>query len=125
MGPVSAYRLPTVVVVVVAAAGGVTGAVAAAVVVVVVVLAAGGDGTIVTVTLASFQDYCSRGCLRAIFIFGLPVSVVLRNIRYEFSDNREEIACSFSRWLSRSYGFSDAPRSSTSPPMLTSLFSRL
>ena len=128
MGPVSHYRLLTVVIVV---ARIVTVAVAASVViiivvvVVIVIIGGASSGTIVTATLASFQDYCSRGCLRALLIFGLPVYVILRNIRYEFSDDRDEIASSLSRRLSRSYVlwfFQSFARSSTSP--LTSLFSQ-
>lgn len=86
MGPVSLYQLPTVVVI----ARTVTVAVVVSAVVVVIIIivviiviiasgagVAGGNGTIVTVALASFQDYCSRCCLRALFIFGLPVYVGL------------------------------------------------
>ena len=88
MGPVSLYQLPTVVVVVVARTVTVAVVVSAVVVVVVIVIiiviiasvgvgVARGNRTIVTVALASFQDYCSRCCLRALFIFGLPVYVGL------------------------------------------------
>lgn len=82
-------RLPTVVVVA-ARAVPVTIVIVICSAVVVVVPGTGATAA-VTVALASFQDYCSRGCLRALFIFGLPVSMVLRNIRYEFSVDREEI----------------------------------
>ena len=130
VGPVSHYRLLTVVIVVarivtVAVAASVVIIVVVVVVVVIVIIGGASSGTIVTATLASFQDYCSRGCLRALLIFGLPVYVILRNIRYEFSDDRDEIASSLSRRLSRSYVlwfFQSFARSSTSP--LTSLFSQ-
>ena len=89
MGPVSLYQLPTVVVVVartVTVAVVVSAVVVVVVVVIVIIIViiasvgvgvARGNRTIVTVALASFQDYCSRCCLRALFIFGLPVYVGL------------------------------------------------
>lgn len=46
---------------------------------------------VIIITLASFQCYCCCCCLRALFIFSLPVPMVLRNIRYEFSVDPDEI----------------------------------
>ena len=139
VGPVSPYRLLTVVVVVVVACiVTVAVGVVIAIVVVVVVIGGGGSGgggggggggvassgTIVIVALASFQHYCSRSCLRTLLIFGLPVYVILRNIRYEFSDVCDEIASLLSSGLSCFlHGFSNASRSLTLS-MLTSLFSQ-
>ena len=138
VGPVSPYRLLTVVVVVVVACI-VTVAVGVVIAIVVVVVIGGGgsggggggggggvasSGTIVIVALASFQHYCSRSCLRTLLIFGLPVYVILRNIRYEFSDVCDEIASLLSSGLSCFlHGFSNASRSLTLS-MLTSLFSQ-
>lgn len=46
---------------------------------------------VIIITLASFQGYCCCCCLRALFIFSLPVPMILRNIRYEFSVDPDEI----------------------------------